>query len=382
MKEKIVMDARSSFINCFSELEDPRKDNHNKRHKLIDMMVLTILAVICGADSWSAVERFGYSKEPWLKTFLSLPNGIPSHDTIGDFFARVNPKQLQACFIRWVNLLFEITHGEIVAIDGKTLRRSFDSANERKAIHMINAWACKSHLVLGQFKTEEKSNEITAIPELLKLLDLENCIVTIDAMGCQKNIAEKIIEAKADYVLSLKDNHKDLRDDVEYFFEVELKKKKTKYNFAYIETTDDEHGRRERRRYWMSDDIDWLTQKPSWKGLNSIGLVEYRREEKGEINIEKRYFLTSLSADVKRFSQAVRFHWHVETSLHWCLDVAFREDDCRVRKDNAAENFAVIRQIALNLLKQERTAKVGIQTKRLMAGWDDRYLGKVLAAGN
>jgi len=376
------MDATTSFFNCFFELEDPRKDNHNKRHKLIDIMLLTILAVICGADSWSAVERFGHSKEPWLNTFLELPNGIPSHDTIGDFFARVNPQQLQDCFIKWVNLLFEITHGEIVAIDGKTLRRSFDNSNERKAIHMINAWACKSHLVLGQFKTKEKSNEITAIPELLKLLDLEGCTVTIDAMGCQKNIAEKIINAKADYVLSLKDNHKDLRNDVEYFFAGELKKKKRKYKFDYIETVDGEHGRIESRRYWISDDIDWLTQKPLWKGLKSIGLVEYQREEKGKIKIEKRYFITSIDADVKRFSQAVRYHWRVETSLHWCLDVAFREDDCRVRKDNAAENFAVIRQIALNLLKQEKTAKVGIQTKRLMAGWDNRYLGKVLAAGN
>ena len=276
------MDATTSFFNCFFELEDPRKDNHNKRHKLIDIMLLTILAVICGADSWSAVERFGHSKEPWLNTFLELPNGIPSHDTIGDFFARVNPQQLQDCFIKWVNLLFEITHGEIVAIDGKTLRRSFDNSNERKAIHMINAWACKSHLVLGQFKTKEKSNEITAIPELLKLLDLEGCTVTIDAMGCQKNIAEKIINAKADYVLSLKDNHKDLRNDVEYFFAGELKKKKRKYKFDYIETVDGEHGRIESRRYWISDDIDWLTQKPLWKGLKSIGLVEYQREEKGK----------------------------------------------------------------------------------------------------
>lgn len=376
------MDAKESFINCFSDLEDPRKDTHNKRHKLIDIMLLTILAVICGADTWSAVERFGYSKKTWLKTFLELPSGIPSHDTIGDFFARVNPKQLQGCFIKWVNLLFEIANGEIVAIDGKTLRRSFDNAIERKAIHMINAWACKSHLVLGQYKTEEKSNEITAIPELLKLLDLENCVVTIDAMGCQKNIAEKIIDAKADYVLSLKDNHKGFCDDVKSFFDDELKKEKSKYKFDHVETITEDHGRVENRRYWVCDDIDWLSQKPLWKGLKSIGLVEYQSKEKGKVSIERRYFITSFSADVQRFSQAVRLHWRVENSLHWCLDVAFNEDGCRVRKNYAAENFAVIRQISLNLLKQEKTAKMGIQTKRLMAGWNNRYLGKVMAAGN
>lgn len=376
------MDANTSFTTCFSELEDPRADNHNKRHKMIDIMLLTILAVICGADTWVSVERFGCSKEKWLKTFLELPNGIPSHDTIGDFFSRVNPKQLQECFIRWVNLLFEISDGEIVAIDGKTLRHSFDSASDRKAIHMINAWACKSNLVLGQYKTAEKSNEITAIPELLTLLDLENCIVTIDAMGCQKTIAAQIIESKADYVLSLKGNHSELHDDVRYFFEEELKKRKSNFSFDYIETIDGDHGRVEKRRCWVTADISWLTQKSLWSGLKSIGLIEYQSEEKGKLTTERRFFISSLSANARCFSEAVRLHWRVENSLHWCLDVAFREDDSRVRKDNAAENFAVIRQIALNLLKQEKTVKNGIQVKRLMAGWDNHYLGKVLAAGN
>jgi predicted transposase YbfD/YdcC len=375
------MKSMSSFTNCFCQIDDPRKDNHNKLHNMMDILLLTILAVICGADTWAGVERFGKAKEEWLKTFLVLDNGMPSHDTIGDFFARVNPTQLQNCFIKWVNLLFEITDGEIVAIDGKTLRRSFDNASDRKAIHMVNAWACKSNLVLGQYKTEEKSNEITAIPELLKLLDLKGCVVTIDAMGCQKDIAEQIVDAEADYVFSLKGNHSALHDDVKLFFEGELKKEKSRYKLDYHEATEGDHGRIETRRCWVTDNIGWLTQKPLWRGLNSIGLVEYKSEEKEKITIERRFFISSLPAEVKKISEAIRLHWRVENSLHWCLDVGFREDDCRVRKDNAAENFAVIRQIALNLLKQEKTAKVGIQTKRLMAGWDDRYLGKVLATG-
>lgn len=373
----------SALWKSFSDLEDPRTDKHSSRHFLQDILLLTILGVICGADSWVAIERFGKSKEDWLRTFLKLPHGIPSHDTLGDFFSRVNPQQLQACFLNWINAIFSFSGGEIIAIDGKTLRGSYDSASDRKAIHMINAWACRNNLILGQFKTEEKSNEITAIPELLKVLDLKGNIVTIDAMGCQKKIAQQIIEQGGDYVFNLKGNQSSLHNDVTLFFKHYFENKFPK-NEAILncEIVDGDHGRIETRRYWITDDIAWLSQAAEWCGLKSIGLVEYESVNKntGEIKIEQRCFIASLSANAKLFSQAVRLHWGVE-SMHWCLDVGFREDACRVRKDHAPENLAVIRQIALNLLKQEKTAKVGVQTKRLMAGWDHSYLAKLLECG-
>lgn len=371
----------TSSLKLFSELDDPRTDKHSKRHQLSDIMLLTILGVICGADSWVAIERFGKSKYEWLKTILELPNGIPSHDTIGDFFSRLCPEQLRSCFLSWVNSVFDFSGGEIIAIDGKTLRHSFDNAISRPAIHMVNAWACKNELVLGQFKTSEKSNEITAIPELLKILDLKNNIVTIDAMGCQKNIASQIIEQEGDYVLNLKGNQPNLHDDVKLFItDFIAGKTNQKAQFDYHEVVDGDHNRIEIRKYWVTEEIDWLTQKSEWKGLKSIGMVEYESTDKssGEINVEKRFFISSLSADAKKFANAIRMHWGIENGLHWCLDVGFREDDSRVRKDNAPENLSVLRQIALNLLKAEKTAKVGIKNKRLMAGWDNAYLAKLL----
>lgn len=377
------MNQTTTIQACFGNLTDPRNETHNKRHKLIDILTITILAVICGADSWVGIERFGNSKEPWLKTFLELPNGIPSHDTFGDVFARLDSKELQMSFLNWIRQVFSLTQGEIVAIDGKTLCGSYDDSEERPAIHMINAWACKNRLALGQLKTETKSNEITAVPELLKLLDLKGCTVTLDAMHCQKETVAKIVEQEADYVIALKGNQGTLHADVTYFLENEIKKQKPK-GFDFYEALDGDHGRIESRRYWITNNIDWIDQKEKWKGLASIGLVEYQSEDKKSKNklLERRFFICSIEANAKRFAEAVRYHWHVENSLHWCLDVGFSEDDCRIRKDNAPENLAVIRQIALNLLKQEKTAKVGIQNKRLMAGWDDRYLAKVLMAGS
>lgn len=367
--------------NCFSELIDPRTETHSSRHLLSDIMMLTILAVICGAESWVAVERFGESKHDWLKTILHLPHGIPSHDTIGSFFSKLDPNQLQRCFLNWINEVFDISEGEIIAIDGKTLRHSYDTARNKPAIHMVNAWACKNNLVLGQFKTEEKSNEITAIPELLKILDIKGHTVTIDAMGCQTAIAKQIIEQEGDYVLNLKGNHKSLFEDVSLFISSHVDKgtnRDTEFNYSEIVTGD--HGRIETRRYWVTDKIDWLSQKKEWLGLKSIGMVEYEYIVKatGEINCERRFFISSLNANANKIGQAIRMHWGVENGLHWCLDVGFNEDACLVRKDNAPENFAVIRQIALNLLKQEKTAKTGIKTKRLMAGWDHAYLAKLL----
>lgn len=376
------MEKENPLFACFTELTDPRAKTHSSRHLMIDILMLTIIAVICGADSWVAVERFGHAKYEWLKGFLALPNGIPSHDIIGDFFSRLNPQQLQECFLKWINLLFDFSGGEIIAVDGKTLCHSYDTANNRPAIHMVSAWACRNNLVLGQFKTDEKSNEITAIPELLKLLDLQGNIVTIDAMGCQKKIAKQIIEQGGDYIFNLKDNQPTLYADVRLFIESYVDERKLgKTVFDKHEVVDGDHGRIETRRYWVTEEIEWLQQKKEWSGLTSIGMVEYESIEKAtaKIEVERRYFISSLKAKAEPFAQAARMHWGVENGLHWCLDVGFNEDACRVRKDYAPENFAVIRHIALNLLKNEKTVKVGIKNKRLMAGWDTAYLAKLLA---
>lgn len=370
-----------TFLKHFANLEDPRiKNNHNKRHSLADMLVLTILAVICGAESWVDVEEFGDCKEVWLKTFLKLPHGIPSHDTIGNLFARLSPEVLQESFLAWIYSLVEISNGEIVAIDGKTLRHSYDNAKGHKAIHMISAWACNNKLILGQLKTNEKSNEITAIPELLKMLDVKGCTVTIDAMGTQKEIAKLIIQQEADYVLALKGNQGIPHMVVEDYFEKALSKNFLGIKFDYHEEINKDHGRIEIRKYWTISDLHWLYDRNLWTGLKSVGMVQSTRIIQDKETTETRFFLISFESDAKRFGRAVRSHWEVE-SLHWCLDVGFNEDDCRVRKGNAAENFSVIRRIALNLLKKETTRKVGISAKRKKCGWAERYLLKVLAGG-
>jgi predicted transposase YbfD/YdcC len=373
------MSLSNHFEEHFATIEDPRKDTHNKRHKLMDILVLTILAVISGAEDWVAVERFGESKKDWLGTFLELPYGIPSHDTLGDLFQRMNPKQLQESFLSWINALVRITGGEIIAVDGKTLRRSYDKGDGKGAIHMVSAWAVKNRVVLGQVKTEEKSNEITAIPELLEMLDIENGVVTIDAMGCQKEIASQIVSQKGDYVLALKGNQGTLHGDVELYLTTAKQNAFKEIAHSYYETFDGDHGRIETRRYWITDQIHWLEEKGKWVGLKSIGMVESEREIDNKMTRETRYYIASINPEAQRFAECVRAHWNIENNLHWSLDVSFNEDQCRVRKGHAAENFAVIRHIALNLLKQENTAKVGIANKRKMAGWNNQYLAKVLA---
>lgn len=366
-----------SVVYHFGSLEDPRIDR-TKRHLLLDIVVISICAVVCGAEDWVAMAAYGRAKQAWLARFLELPNGIPSHDTFGRVFRRLDPESFQQCFLTWIRALAPAMKGEIIAIDGKTLRRSWDRTGGKAAIHMVNAWATARRLVLGQRKVDDQSNEITAIPELLRVLALDGCIVTIDAMGCQKDIAELIIQKNGDYVLALKGNQGTLLDDVQFYFEAARKLQFKGIPYDFYETVDGEHGRIETRRYYTVTALDGLRHREDWKGWNMIGMVESIRDINGTVSQETRYYIGSIGAKAERFGHAVRSHWGVENGLHWVLDIAFREDDCRIRKGYGPQNFSVLRHVALNLLKQEPTAKIGVKNKRLRAGWDEAYLCQVL----
>lgn len=371
----------ASLATHFSQLSDPRAQ-HSIEHKLIDIAIITICAVLCGADSWVDVENYGKSKQQWLETFLDLPNGIPSHDTFERLFARLKPQELQQCFLNWVQAVHQITAGQVIAIDGKTLRSAYERGGRSSMIHMVSAWATPNRLVLGQRKVDEKSNEITAIPELLKVIDLKGALVTIDAMGCQKKIAQQIIEQQGDYALALKANQGNLYEDVIQLFEYARQQEFKGIEHEYHQTTDKGHGRLEIRRYWIMGQTQYLLDAEQWTGLNSIGCVEAERRSNGKTTIERRYYILSIPPDAPRFADAVRSHWGIENQLHWILDVGFSEDDARSCQGHSGENLAVIRHLAVNLLSQEKTAKGGIHAKRLKAGWDDDYLAKVLAQGS
>ena len=371
-------DTPKTLIEHFSVLEDIR-DARKRRHLLIDLLIIAITAVICGADGWTQIEEFGKSNEAWFRKFLKLPNGIPAHDTFGRVFSLLSPAAFQKCFSAWVESVREVHEGEeIVAIDGKSLRRSHDRKRGIGPLHMVSAWAVNSRIVLGQRATEAKSNEITAIPELLDTLMLRGCIVTIDAMGCQKAIAEKIVERGGDYVLALKGNQGNLSEQVEEAFIDADARDYDGVQSDYFETVERGHGRCETRRYWTLGALDGIEQKDQWKKLNTIGMVESIREQDGHTSSEYRYYIASTGNDAQRFATAVRGHWGVENDLHWSLDVSFREDESRIRERQAAENFSVLRHIALARLKNEKTLKRGIKTKRLKAGWDEKYRAKLL----
>jgi predicted transposase YbfD/YdcC len=366
-----------SLFDYFVVIEDTR-DEKKRRHLLIDVMVIAITAVICGADGWTQVEAFGKAKEGWFRRFLELPNGIPSHDTFGRVFSVLSPEVFEARFREWVASVREVCGEDIIAIDGKSLRRSHCRKKGLGPLHMVSAWSAANGLVLAQQATEAKSNEITAIPKVLEMLELKGCIVTIDAMGCQKAIVKDIVAQGGDYALALKGNQSTLAQAVEELFIDADAADYAGWWMDSYETIDRSHGRVERRRYVTLTAVDKIPQAADWEKLNMVGMVQSERHVKDKTTAETRFYIGSIGGDAQRFAWAARNHWGIENGLHWCLDIAFREDESRIRDRQAANNLAVMRHIALNLLKKDTTIQGGIKTKRLVAGWDEDSLANLL----
>jgi predicted transposase YbfD/YdcC len=371
-----------SFVAYFQPLPDPRRQTQNTKHLLVDVLLITLCGVIAGCNSVVQIGEYARRKEAWLKTFLRLPGGVPSHDTIARVLALLDPGAFEACFVRWVQDLHVATDGEIVAIDGKTLRRSFDRASGQAALHLVSAWAKANGLVLGQVAVDAKSNEITAIPELLRRLELAGAIVTIDALGCQKEIAAQIRAGDADYVLALKENQPTLYADVERVFVEGLEDDFAGLEHRACRTVERGHGRTEERYYHVVGVPPEVAQRhPEWKDLETLGMVYSERQvHGGAASSEVRFYVSSLKPRVKQFAAAVRSHWGVENSCHWVLDVTFREDESRMRSGHAAQNMGALRRLALSLLRREPT-HLSLAAKRLAAGWDDNLMMQVLTAG-
>lgn len=357
----------------FKDLEDPRQAGKIE-HTLETIMTITICAVVCGADTWEDIADFGKAKKDWFSGFLDLHDDkTPSPNTIARLFHNIKAKEFERCFLQWINTIARKFGKDYIAIDGKTLRRSYDKKSDKAAVHMVSAWSSKNHCVLGQTKTEAKSNEITAIPELLKVLEIENSIITIDAMGTQKKIATAIVDNNGDYILAVKGNQPKLENDItDYFNNVDLDELNS------YEENDKNHGRIENRKYYISNDLNNISTKESWSNLTSIGMTISTRNIDGKISEQTKYYISSCKADIKTFSEATRQHWGIENSLHWCLDVGFNEDDCRIRKGFASENLAVVRHIALTMIKKENTSKRGVVGKRFNAAINNKYMEKVL----
>jgi predicted transposase YbfD/YdcC len=363
---------------AFESIKDPRVERH-KRHKLLDIIILSICAVISGAEGWEAIEQFGHDKQKWLRQWIGLENGIPSHDCIARVISRLEPAAMQSCFVAWAQSFTAMSDGEVVAIDGKTARHSYNRADKLGAIHMVSAWASQAGVSLGQVKTDAKSNEISAIPELLAMLELKGCIVTLDAMGCQTAIAEKITDKKADYVLAVKGNQPSLHAAIVDYFDTALATKQPPVcELQHCQESDKGHGRVETRRAYLSTCLATLPNVDNWAGLKSIAMIESERWIKGETTRERRYYISTLTS-VAAVAGAVRAHWGVENSLHWVLDVTFREDDSRIRTGYAPENFNLMRQVALNLFKKE-PSNLSIKRKRFKAALNDSYREKVVFA--
>ena len=373
-----------AVLECFEGLPDPRVDR-TRRHKLIDVLVIGVCSILTVGEGFTDMECFGRAHEEWFRGFLALPHGIPSHDTFNRVFSAIEPRCFLECFAQWVEGVCTAFKGERVAIDGKTLRRAANSGDPLP--HIVSAFASENGLVLGEVQVDDKSNEITAIPELLRVLALKGCIVTIDAMGCQKDIAAKIAGKGADYVLSLKGNQEAaLKEFTEYFDYVlsedhkgALPEKKARPGtMSFFQSVEKGHGRLDVRRYWQSTDIAWFKDAPLWKGLRSAGMVESERTVNSNRSVERRYFLSSLPLDAEAFANAVRSHWGIENKLHWSLDVTFREDQSRARTRNAAQNLAILRRLALNLLRKDNTVKLSLRQKRMLAAMKYDYLSHLL----
>jgi predicted transposase YbfD/YdcC len=370
----------ATLDNHFGDIEDPRRTYLND-HPLINILTIALCAIVAGAEGWTDVANFGRQKEGWLGQFLDLKNGIPSHDTFGRVFARLDAEAFRQSFLSWVQAVFTVTSGQVVAIDGKTLRRSHDKGLGKEAINMVSAWATANHLVLGQVKVASKSNEITAIPALLAMLEVSGCIVTVDALGTQKEVAEQIIKQGGDYLLPVKENQPHLHEDIQLFFKLAKQNDFSKVTHTYKRTVNSGHGRVEIRECWAisgEESLAFVRGHGDWLNLQCIVMITSERRIDEQVERQTQYFITSLKNDAGAILAAKRAHWGVENQLHWVLDVAFREDDSRVRKGNADQNLAVMRHMALNLLKHEKTAKGGIKAKRLQAAWNENYLVKVL----
>jgi predicted transposase YbfD/YdcC len=390
-----------SLAEQFAVLPDPRVER-TRRHAFTDLLVIALCATISGADDFVAMQAWGRSHEAWLRERLPLEGGIPSHDTFNRVFARLDPAAFARCFLAWVEALraapappperaeADPAALNLVAVDGKTLRRSFDRANGQAALQMVSAWAVEQRLVLGQVRVEAASNEITAVPALLEWLDLRGCLVTADALHCQKEVARRVTEQGGDYVLAVKGNQPALHEDLKLFLDDAVAGVFPEVSLWTQQTYDAEHGRRETRRYFVTGEVGWLVERHAsdpWAKLAGIGMVETHRREGGpgvKESVERRYSITSRSMSdpqgAAEFARAMRQHWGIENGLHWVLDIAFREDECRVRRENAPQNLAILRHLALNLLRRDTSAKIGVKNRRLRAGWDPRYLERVLLA--